>query len=113
LLVRVWQYEVVPGREAEFERVYSSAGDWARLFARSKGFRGTRLYHDVETPAAYLTVDLFEHRDAWARFLEAHRDAYEDLDRRCSALTVSQNELTVRAGVATDTRKITKPGLES
>jgi heme-degrading monooxygenase HmoA len=94
LLVRMWRYEVVPGREAEFERAYGSAGDWARLFARSRGFRGTRLYRDVETPAAYLTVDLFEDHEAWARFLESHRDAYEDLDGRCSALTVSQNELT-------------------
>jgi heme-degrading monooxygenase HmoA len=94
LLVRVWRYEVVPGREAEFERAYSSAGDWAQLFARSRGFRGTRLYRDVETPAAYLTVDLFEGHEAWARFLEAHRDAYQDLDGRCSALVVSQGELT-------------------
>jgi heme-degrading monooxygenase HmoA len=94
LLVRVWRYEVVPGCEAEFERAYSSAGDWARLFARSKGFRGTRLYRDVERPAIYLTVDLFEGHEAWAAFLEAHRDAYEDLDGRCSPLTVSQSELT-------------------
>jgi len=94
LLVRVWRYEVVPGREAEFERAYSSAGDWARLFARSEGFQGTRLYRDVERPGAYLTVDLFEGDEAWARFLEAYGAAYEDLDRRCSALTVSQSELT-------------------
>jgi heme-degrading monooxygenase HmoA len=94
VLVRVWRYEVVEGREAEFERAYGSAGDWARLFARSKGFRGTRLYRDVEAPSAYLTVDLFDGHEAWARFLEAHRGAYEAVDRRCSALMVSQSELT-------------------
>jgi heme-degrading monooxygenase HmoA len=94
VLVRVWKYEVVPGCEAEFERTYGSAGDWAQLFAQSKGFRGTRLYRDIEAPAGYLTVDLFDGHEAWARFYEAHRAAYEDLDRRCSALIVSQSEMT-------------------
>jgi heme-degrading monooxygenase HmoA len=93
VLVRVWRYEVVPGHEAEFERAYGSAGDWARLFARSDGFRGTHLYRDVETPAAYVTIDLFDGHEAWDRFLEAHREAYEDLDRQCSVLMVSQSEL--------------------
>ena len=26
MLVRVWEYEVVPGRQAEFEQLYGSAG---------------------------------------------------------------------------------------
>jgi heme-degrading monooxygenase HmoA len=93
MLVRVWRYEVLPGREAEFERAYGSAGDWAKLFARSTGFRGTRLYRDVEVPGAYVTVDLFDDQEAWTRFLDAHRGAYEDLDRRCSLLTASENEV--------------------
>jgi len=37
MLVRVWEYEVAPGREAEFEQLYGSAGAWAQLFARSAG----------------------------------------------------------------------------
>jgi heme-degrading monooxygenase HmoA len=93
VLIRVWRYEVVAGREGEFERAYGSAGDWARLFARSASFRGVRLYRDVEDPAAYLTVDLFDDQATWAGFLDAHRGAYEDLDRRCSALTASEEEL--------------------
>jgi len=93
MLVRVWRYEVLAGREAEFERVYGSAGDWAKLFARSPGFRGTRFYRDVETPGAYLTVDRFDGPEAWTGFLEEHRAAYEDLDRRCSLLTASENEV--------------------
>ena len=56
VLIRVWPYEVVAGREAEFERV-------------------------------------FDGHDAWARFLELHCQAYEELDRRCAGLTVSQSEL--------------------
>ena len=37
MLVRVWEYEVAPGCEAEFEQLYGSTGAWAQLFARSAG----------------------------------------------------------------------------
>ena len=94
MLVRVWRYQVAPGREAEFERVYGSDGDWARVFARSEGFLGTRLYRDVEAPDTYLTVDQLDDAEAWSRFLEAHRDAYEAPDRRCGSLTVAEMEVS-------------------
>lgn len=37
MLVRVWEYEVAPGCEAEFEQLYGSTGAWAQLFARQSG----------------------------------------------------------------------------
>ena len=56
MLVRVWQYDVTPGHEAEFERLYSASGAWAQLFGRSADYLGTELYQAVEQPRQYLTV---------------------------------------------------------
>jgi heme-degrading monooxygenase HmoA len=93
MLVRVWEYEVVPGREAEFERLYGSAGAWAQLFARSAGHVRTELYRGVEQPARYLTVDRFSDTDSWQRFLSEHGADYAELDSRCAHLTTSQVEI--------------------
>jgi heme-degrading monooxygenase HmoA len=93
MLVRVWEYEVVPGREAEFEELYRSAGAWAQLFSRSTGYVGTELYHDVDRPARYLTVDRFSDSDSWQRFLSEHGDDYADLDSRCTQLTSAESEI--------------------
>jgi heme-degrading monooxygenase HmoA len=93
MLVRVWEYEVAPGREAEFEQVYGSAGAWAQLFARSGGHLSTELYRRVDQPARYLTVDRFSNTDSWQRFLTEYGDDYADLDSRCAPLTTSQVEL--------------------
>jgi heme-degrading monooxygenase HmoA len=90
MLVRVWEYEVVPGREAEFERLYGSTGAWARLFARSTGHVSTELYRGVNQPARYMTVDRFSGTDSWHRFLSEHGDDYAELDSRCAHLTTSQ-----------------------
>jgi heme-degrading monooxygenase HmoA len=93
MLVRVWEYEVVPGREAEFEQLYGSAGAWAQLFARSAGHVSTELYRRVDRPARYLTVDRFSGTDSWQRFLSEHGGDYAELDSRCAELTTSQAEI--------------------
>jgi heme-degrading monooxygenase HmoA len=93
VFTRVWQYEVVGGREAEFERVYAADGAWARLFARSEGFLGTELFRSLSGPGGYLTVDRFTSADAFQRFLEQHASSYAALDRQSQALTVSEQEI--------------------
>ena len=93
MLVRVWEYEVVPGREAEFEQLYGSAGAWVQLFARSTGHVSTELYRGVDQPARYLTVDRFADIDSWQRFLSEHGGDYAELDARCALLATSEAEI--------------------
>ena len=93
VFTRVWQYEVVEGREAEFERVYAGDGAWARLFACSEGFLGTELFRSLGEPRGYLTVDRFTSEDAFRRLLEQHAASYAELDGQSEALTVSEREV--------------------
>jgi hypothetical protein len=90
MLVRVWQYDVAPGREAEFERLYGASGPWAQLFARSPDHLGTELFHAVEQPGRYLTVDRFSGAEGWQRFLRDHGTDYAELDSRCAELTCAE-----------------------
>lgn len=93
VFTRVWQYEVVEGRESEFERVYAGDGAWARLFEGSEGFLGTELFRSLSDPRGYLTVDWFTSADAFRTFLAQHATAYAELDRQAEALTVSEQEI--------------------
>jgi heme-degrading monooxygenase HmoA len=92
-LTRVWQYDVRPGVQPEFEEAYGAAGSWARLFARSDGYLGTELFRSLDVPGRYLTVDRFRDRATWYRFLIKHRLAYEQLDAHCAGLTVAEQEV--------------------
>lgn len=93
VFMRVWQYEVVEGRDAEFERVYAGDGAWARLFAASEGFLGTELFRSLSEPRGYLTVDRFTTAAAFRTFLEQHAASYAELDAQAEALTVSDREI--------------------
>jgi len=86
----VWEFRVKAGREREFEERYSPAGDWARLFARSDGYRGTTLLKDTGRPGRYLVIDAWRDAPAFAAFKEAHGAAYAALDKECEALTEAE-----------------------
>jgi heme-degrading monooxygenase HmoA len=92
-LTRVWQYDVRPGTEAEFEAAYGADGAWARLFRTSDGYLGTELFRSLDVPGRYLTTDRFVTLADWHEFLAEHRAAYEQLDERCAVLTVAEQEL--------------------
>lgn len=93
MFLRVWHYEVAEGREADFEQVYGADGDWARLFARSRGYLGTELFRSLGESRSYVTVDRFGDEDLWRRFLTDHAGAYAALDRRGEGLTVREREI--------------------
>lgn len=83
----VWSFEVKPGSIEAFERAYGPAGDWARLFRKAPGYKGTELLKDVDTPGRYLTIDRWTSREDFWRLREAFRAEYMALDARCEGLT--------------------------
>ena len=94
VFVRIWQYDVDPERETEFEQAYSADGEWARLFARSEAYIETELFRRVGQPLRYLTVDRFESATAWHEFLTEHGSDYAELDRATEGLTLAERELS-------------------
>ena len=87
-MVRIlWSFRVRREHEAEFARVYGPRGEWAQLFSKGKGYRGTELLRDAPETQRYVTVDSWDSINDLALFKEQHHDAYAALDRRCEAFT--------------------------
>ena len=103
----LWEYLVRPDAEAEFLRHYGPEGSWVRLFRRAAGYVGTRLYRDRDQPLRYLTVDVWEHRQAFEDFRRRFADDFEQLDRACALLTLREAPLGTFQDVPTPTRPTT------
>jgi len=74
VIALVFSYEV---RDAEaFEAAYGADGDWAQFFRQARGYIGTELLRDVETPSRYLVVDRWETAEAYNVFAAERRDEY-------------------------------------
>lgn len=91
--VIIWEFEVRPGLEAEFERAYGPDGDWARLFRQGSGYRGTELLRHGSHPRVYVTIDRWDSANAFARFRSAHDAEYRALDARCEGWTARERKV--------------------
>jgi heme-degrading monooxygenase HmoA len=91
--VHVWEFQVRPGHEAEFERHYGPEGSWARLFRTAEGYGGTVLLRDTEHPGRYVTLDHWRDERAYQVFRAARAREYASLDAECEALTITERAL--------------------
>ena len=91
MIAIIWRYEVHEPHRAEFEAVYGPTGEWARLFARSEGFRGTELLRAAD--GSYLTLDVWRAKSDFDVFLAEHGADYEALDRRSEGWTTHEHRL--------------------
>lgn len=93
MFVIVWEFTVNPEYPAAFERAYGPDGDWAVLFRGCDGYIATELLHDAEQPSRYLTLDYWRLPDQYVRAMATVTTAYQALDARCAAYTVSERRL--------------------
>ena len=89
----MWEFIVRLGKEREFEQIYGPEGDWAELFRRDDGYRGTELSRDPQRPGRYVTVDFWESRKAYEACKAQHAAEYKAIDQKCESLTEQENEV--------------------
>jgi quinol monooxygenase YgiN len=89
----LWEFRPKPEMRAQFEAAYGPDGAWARLFRRSAQYLGSELLRDCGDSSRYLTMDRWTSRAAFEEFHLLHRAEYDELDRRCEALTSEEAPL--------------------
>jgi heme-degrading monooxygenase HmoA len=93
MFVALWEFEVKPGLEKRFLKVYGPEGDWAKLFRKDSNYQKTRLLHDPEHPAIYLTLDFWASRLAYEKFLATHAAEYKKLDAAGKELVLRERKI--------------------
>lgn len=83
----IWEYRVKAEHSEEFEKIYGSNGEWAHLFQKQIGYRGTELLRDPRNHQHYITIDRWVSLGDHESFLSQWKKEYEALDARCESLT--------------------------
>ena len=91
----IWEFIAREDKVAEFERHYSSTGDWAKLFQKNEGFRGTELLRDSENRRRYVTIDRWESFEEQMAMRGRCAKEWEELDRKCEAFTEVERRIGV------------------
>lgn len=92
MLVVLWEYEVKPGAEAQFEALYGSDGAWVELFRDYRGYLDTQLLRG-EQPRHYLTIDRWASAAEYDGFLAAAHDRYARINAQGDTLTLAERRL--------------------
>ncbi len=90
MFVVVWEYEVRPGTEAEFEAMYGADGPWAALFRGFPGYLRTEL---LRGDGRYLTLDRWLRAQDYTEFRANLPPRYTELDALGDALTLHERPL--------------------
>jgi heme-degrading monooxygenase HmoA len=93
MFVTLWEFEVKPGCEEGFVRVYGPDGDWAKLFRSDSNYQETRLLRDATREAIYLTLDFWKSQQAYKRFMETHAAEYKKLDAAGEKLMLGERKI--------------------
>jgi hypothetical protein len=93
MFLALWEFEVKPGCQERFEKVYGPNGDWAQLFRRDPHYWQTLFLHDPFRERIYVTIDFWSSREAYERFRQEHREAYVLLDKNSEELTLSERRI--------------------
>jgi heme-degrading monooxygenase HmoA len=94
----LWQFQVPVEKADAFQSIYSSSGDWAKLFSLTEGYLGTELLQSSDiTPGlvTFVTIDRWRSQSDFTTFQQQHAAAYAELDLRCENLTLHEQKIGI------------------
>ena len=88
-----FRYRVHPQQVRAFEHAYGPKGPWAQLFARHPAYRRTRLFKHSSEPHVYITIDVWDSKEAYDAFRAENADEYNRLDAQLAMLKLEEHLL--------------------
>ena len=95
MLAVVWQFEVQPGREDDFERLHGADGDWTSLSRRSRSFLGSSFLKELANPRRYLLVEYWSEMFVYEKHLADFSDDVDELRTRRADMVVETTAVGV------------------
>jgi quinol monooxygenase YgiN len=93
MIAVVWQFDVRPGREKEFEEFYGVDGEWTAMNRHSRSYLGTSFLRDQNRSTRYVLIEYWSEMLVYEEHKNYRRDQLESLEKRQQALVVSVEPL--------------------
>jgi hypothetical protein len=91
----VWQFNVRPGSETEFERFFGADGEWTAANRHARSYLGSSFLRDQSLTSRYLVVEYWSEMLVYEQHKAFRDGAIENLDARVNELVVSTEPLGV------------------
>jgi quinol monooxygenase YgiN len=82
----VWQFQVRPGQQREFERFYGADGEWSKLARRSRSFLGSSFLRDQANGTSYMLIEYWSEMVVYERHRNSHVSDIRSIEERRDVL---------------------------
>ena len=91
----VWQFDVKDGREAEFEALYGTNGEWATANRQTRSYLGSSFLRNQNETSRYILIEYWSEMLVYEQHRVYRSDALASLESRRDALINSVEPLGV------------------
>jgi hypothetical protein len=95
MIAIMWQFDVRPGREPEFEEFYGAGGQWTAMNRHTRSYLGTSFLRDQNRSSRYIVIEYWSEVVVYEQHRSYRSDAVASLERHRAALIESVEPLGV------------------
>ena len=89
MIAIVWQFEIRPGRETEFEAFYGADGEWTAASRHSRSYLGSSFLRDQSRSSRYLVIEYWSEMLVYEQHKSYRSDAMASFEARQITVTES------------------------
>ena len=86
MIAIVWQFDVKPGSEDQFEAFYGVDGEWTAVNRHSRSYLGSSFLRDQNRASRYLVVEYWSEMVVYERHHADFEDEVQALEQQRAAL---------------------------
>ena len=86
MIAIMWQFDVKPGREAEFEELYGVDGEWTAMNRNARSFLGNSFLRDQNRSSRYILIEYWSEMLVYEQHRVFRSDVIASLEERRHAL---------------------------
>jgi quinol monooxygenase YgiN len=95
MIAILWQFEIKPGKEEQFEAFHGAAGEWSVVNRHSRSYVGTSFLRDQAEPSRYVVIEYWSEMVVYEEHKAYRFDELDRLAARRKELVVSFEPLGV------------------
>lgn len=91
----MWQFDVIKGRESEFEEFYGAEGEWTAVNRLTRSYLGTSFLRDQNLPSRYIVIEYWSEMLVHEQHKAYRSDAIKTLEEHRATLVESVEPLGI------------------
>jgi hypothetical protein len=95
MIAIVWQFDVTPGSNTEFERFYGVDGEWTAVNRHNRSYLGSSFLRDQSSVSRYLVIEYWSEMLVYEQHKVYRRDEIATLIKRRDELVAHVEPLGV------------------